>query len=156
MPTKNLIASSPGTARHCAGRGPAGRSLIGALACLGMWRVILWPVWASLHVVRGSGSHGGRHAASELGSPRPAIITPTFFSPPDPSKLSVSGEGSPVSGPIRDLAERCWSGAVPASEFWKPTGQSEELSPGVVFLHTFANMTVVRTRAGLVLVDTSN
>ena len=61
-----------------------------------------------------------------------------------------------MSGPIRDLAERCWSGAVPASEFWKPTGQSEELSPGVVFLHTFANMTVVRTRAGLVLVDTSN
>ena len=61
-----------------------------------------------------------------------------------------------MSGAIRDLAERCWSGAVPASEFWKPTGQSEELSPGVVFLHTFANMTVVRTRAGLVLVDTSN
>ena len=61
-----------------------------------------------------------------------------------------------MTGPIRDLAERCWSGAVPASQLWKPTGQTEELSPGVVFLHTFANMTVVRTAAGLVLVDTSN
>jgi alkyl sulfatase BDS1-like metallo-beta-lactamase superfamily hydrolase len=61
-----------------------------------------------------------------------------------------------VTGPIRDLAERCWSGAVPASQLWEPTGQTEELSPGVVFLHTFANMTVVRTAAGLVLVDTSN
>jgi alkyl sulfatase BDS1-like metallo-beta-lactamase superfamily hydrolase len=45
---------------------------------------------------------------------------------------------------------------VPASQFWKPTGQTEELSPGVVFLHTFANVTVVRTGAGLLLVDTSN
>jgi alkyl sulfatase BDS1-like metallo-beta-lactamase superfamily hydrolase len=61
-----------------------------------------------------------------------------------------------VSGPIRDLAERCWSGAVPAAELWKPTGQAEELADGVVFLHTFANMTVVRTNQGLLLVDTSN
>ncbi len=61
-----------------------------------------------------------------------------------------------MNGPIRDLAERFWSGAVPPSQFWKSTGQTEELSPGVVFLHTFANMTVLRTGAGLVLVDTSN
>ena len=61
-----------------------------------------------------------------------------------------------VSGPIRELAERCWSGAVPAEQFWKPTGQAEELSPGVFFLHTFANMTLVRTAEGLLLVDTSN
>jgi alkyl sulfatase BDS1-like metallo-beta-lactamase superfamily hydrolase len=61
-----------------------------------------------------------------------------------------------VSGPIRDLAERCWAGAVPARQFWTPTGQTEELAPGVVFLHTFANMTVVRTGEGLVLIDTSN
>ena len=61
-----------------------------------------------------------------------------------------------MSGPIRELAERFWSGEVPASQLWKPTGQTEELSPGVVFLHTFANMTVVRTGAGLLLVDTSN
>jgi alkyl sulfatase BDS1-like metallo-beta-lactamase superfamily hydrolase len=61
-----------------------------------------------------------------------------------------------VSGPIRDLAERCWAGAVPADQFWKPTGHTEELTPGVVFLHTFANMTLVRTGEGLLLVDTSN
>jgi glyoxylase-like metal-dependent hydrolase (beta-lactamase superfamily II) len=61
-----------------------------------------------------------------------------------------------VSGPIRDLAERFWSGAVPPGQLWKATGQTEELSPGIVFLHTFANMTVVRTGAGLLLVDTSN
>jgi len=61
-----------------------------------------------------------------------------------------------VSGPIRELAERFWSGAMPAGQLWKPTGQTEELAPGVVFLHTFANMTVVRTGAGLLLIDTSN
>jgi len=61
-----------------------------------------------------------------------------------------------VSGPIRDFAEACWSGAVPPGQFWKPTGRAEELAPGVIFLHTFANMTVLRTGAGLVLVDTSN
>jgi glyoxylase-like metal-dependent hydrolase (beta-lactamase superfamily II) len=61
-----------------------------------------------------------------------------------------------VSRPIRELAEWCWTGAVPADQFWKPTGRAEEIAPGVVFLHTFANMTVVRTGAGLVLIDTSN
>jgi glyoxylase-like metal-dependent hydrolase (beta-lactamase superfamily II) len=61
-----------------------------------------------------------------------------------------------VSGTIRDLAERGWSGAVPAGELWKPTGRAEEIAPGVIFLHTFANITVVRTSAGLVLIDTSN
>ena len=53
-----------------------------------------------------------------------------------------------MSRPISELAERFWAGAVPPGQLWKPTGQ--------VFLHTFANMTVVRTGAGLVLIDTSN
>jgi alkyl sulfatase BDS1-like metallo-beta-lactamase superfamily hydrolase len=61
-----------------------------------------------------------------------------------------------VSGPIRALAEAFWSGAVPPGQLWKPTGQTEELSPGLVFLHTFANVTLLRTGAGLVLIDTSN
>ena len=61
-----------------------------------------------------------------------------------------------MSGAIRELAESAWTGQVPASQLWKPTGRAEEIAPGVVFLHTFANMTVVRTRAGLVLIDTSN
>ena len=51
-----------------------------------------------------------------------------------------------MSGTIRDLAEAGWSGAVPAGQLWKPTGRAEEIAPGVIFLHTFANMTVVRTR----------
>jgi len=61
-----------------------------------------------------------------------------------------------VSGPIRALAEACWSGAIPPGQLWKPTGHTEELAPGVVFLHTFANMTLVRTGVGPVLIDTSN
>ena len=67
-----------------------------------------------------------------------------------------TGRGVVVSGAIRELAEGCWTGQVPASQLWKPTGRAEEIAPGVVFLHTFANMTVVRTGAGLVLIDTSN
>jgi|SRR5690242_13005594 len=59
-------------------------------------------------------------------------------------------------GRIRELAERCWTGAVEPREFWKPTGTTEEIAPGVFFLHAFANVTVVRTDTGLVLVDTAN
>jgi alkyl sulfatase BDS1-like metallo-beta-lactamase superfamily hydrolase len=59
-------------------------------------------------------------------------------------------------GAIRDLAEGCWSGAVEPSRFFAPTGQAEEVADGVVFLHTFANVTVVRTGVGPVLVDTAN
>lgn len=46
---------------------------------------------------------------------------------------------NPRVGAIRELSERFWSGAVPARELWKPTGASEEIVPGVVFLHAFAN-----------------
>jgi alkyl sulfatase BDS1-like metallo-beta-lactamase superfamily hydrolase len=59
-------------------------------------------------------------------------------------------------GAIRDLAEGCWAGTVEPASFWKPTGQAEEIAPGVVFLHTFANVTVVRASTGLVLIDTAN
>ncbi len=59
-------------------------------------------------------------------------------------------------GAILERAERAWQGTIDPREHWKPTGQAEELSPGVVFLHAFANVTVLRTRAGLVLIDTSN
>jgi len=59
-------------------------------------------------------------------------------------------------GAIRELAERSWSGGVEPSLLWKPTGLSEEIAPGVFFLHAFANVTVVRTGSGLVLVDTAS
>lgn len=59
-------------------------------------------------------------------------------------------------GAILELAEGFWSGRVPGAELWKPTGRSEEVTPGVFFLHAFANVSVLRTGAGLVLIDTSN
>ena len=43
-------------------------------------------------------------------------------------------------GAIVDLAERFWNGEVDPRELWKPTGQSEEIAPGLVFLHAFANV----------------
>ena len=59
-------------------------------------------------------------------------------------------------GSIRERAEACWVGRVDPREFWKPTGEREEIAPGVFFVHAFANVTVVRTGRGLVLVDTAN
>lgn len=59
-------------------------------------------------------------------------------------------------GEILDLAERFWQGAVPPRDLWRPTGKREEVAPGVVFIHSWANVTVLRTDAGLVLIDTGN
>jgi alkyl sulfatase BDS1-like metallo-beta-lactamase superfamily hydrolase len=59
-------------------------------------------------------------------------------------------------GAILDLAERAWAGAVDPRQYWRPTGQREEIVPGLVFLHAFANVNVLRTGDGLVLVDTSS
>jgi len=59
-------------------------------------------------------------------------------------------------GVILDLAESFWQGQIPPRDMWRPTGKSEELAPGVVFFHTWANVTAIRTEAGLVLVDTGN
>jgi alkyl sulfatase BDS1-like metallo-beta-lactamase superfamily hydrolase len=59
-------------------------------------------------------------------------------------------------GHIRELAEQCWSGGVEPREFWKPTGATEEIAPGVFFLHAFANVTAVRAGDGLVLIDTGS
>jgi alkyl sulfatase BDS1-like metallo-beta-lactamase superfamily hydrolase len=59
-------------------------------------------------------------------------------------------------GEILELAERFWQGAVPRRALWRPTWKREEVAPGVVFIHSWANVTVIRTDAGLVLVDTGN
>jgi alkyl sulfatase BDS1-like metallo-beta-lactamase superfamily hydrolase len=59
-------------------------------------------------------------------------------------------------GVIRELAEQFWNGRVDPRELWKPTGQSEEIADGLFFLHAFANVSVLRTRDGLLLIDTSN
>ncbi|MFQ5827793.1 MAG: alkyl sulfatase dimerization domain-containing protein [Candidatus Methylomirabilia bacterium] len=59
-------------------------------------------------------------------------------------------------GEILDLAERFWKGRFDPRELLRPTGKTEELVPGVFFLHAWANVTVLRTETGLVLVDTGN
>ena len=59
-------------------------------------------------------------------------------------------------GDILDLAERSWRGDIAPRELWRPTGKQEEIAPGVLFLHTWANVTVIRTTVGLVLVDTGS
>ncbi len=57
-------------------------------------------------------------------------------------------------GAILDLAERGWQGLE--KNLWRTTGASEEIAPGLFFVHTFANVSVARTTAGLVLVDTGS
>jgi len=59
-------------------------------------------------------------------------------------------------GDVLDLAERFWRGEVPRRDLWRPTGKHEELVPGLIFFHIWANVTALRTEAGLVLVDTGN
>jgi len=59
-------------------------------------------------------------------------------------------------GAVLDLAERFWRGEIPRRDLWRPSGKHEELAPGLVFFHTWANVTALRTEAGLVLVDTGN
>jgi alkyl sulfatase BDS1-like metallo-beta-lactamase superfamily hydrolase len=59
-------------------------------------------------------------------------------------------------GAVRDLAERFWRGEVRGLELVRATGAVEEIAPDVLFVHAFANVTAVRTDAGLVLIDTGN
>src|ERR1051326_6313364 len=59
-------------------------------------------------------------------------------------------------GAIRELAEKFWNGDVDRRDLWKPTGATEEIAPGLFFLHAFANVSILCTGAGLVLIDTSN
>jgi alkyl sulfatase BDS1-like metallo-beta-lactamase superfamily hydrolase len=59
-------------------------------------------------------------------------------------------------GDVLKLAERFWRGEITGPELIRATGVSEEIAPGVLFAHAFANVTAIRTKAGLVLVDTGN
>ena len=59
-------------------------------------------------------------------------------------------------GEVLALAERFWQHGATMQDLWRVTGRHEEIAPGVFFLHTWANITLVRTPAGLVLVDTGN
>ena len=59
-------------------------------------------------------------------------------------------------GDVLALAERFWRGEVQGVELVRATGVAEEIAPGVLFAHAFANVTAIRTDDGLVLVDTGN
>jgi alkyl sulfatase BDS1-like metallo-beta-lactamase superfamily hydrolase len=59
-------------------------------------------------------------------------------------------------GVIRDQAEKMFTGAINTRQFHPllPTGEYEEVADGVMFYRWFANITAVKTREGLVLIDT--
>lgn len=59
-------------------------------------------------------------------------------------------------GVIRDQAEKMFTGAITTRKFHPlvPTGEYEEVADGVMFYRWFANVTAVKTREGLVLIDT--
>jgi alkyl sulfatase BDS1-like metallo-beta-lactamase superfamily hydrolase len=61
-------------------------------------------------------------------------------------------------GSVLDLAERSWSGELSESPLGllAPSFETEEIAPGLVFMQGFANVSALRTGAGLVLVDTGN
>jgi hypothetical protein len=59
-------------------------------------------------------------------------------------------------GAVLDLSERFWRGEVRGPELVRASGAVEEIAPDVLFVHAFANVTALRTAAGLVLVDTGN
>lgn len=59
-------------------------------------------------------------------------------------------------GVIRDTSEKLLNGEISTRQFHPlaPTGESEEVADGVMFYRWFANVTAIRTREGMVLVDT--
>ena len=59
-------------------------------------------------------------------------------------------------GDVLTLAERFWRGEIKGPELIRATCVTEEIAPGMLFVHAFANVTAIRTEAGLLLVDTGN
>jgi len=58
-------------------------------------------------------------------------------------------------GAILDLAERSWNAELVGSTgLMRPTFETEEVADGLFFMQGFANVSALRTDAGLVLVDT--
>jgi glyoxylase-like metal-dependent hydrolase (beta-lactamase superfamily II) len=59
---------------------------------------------------------------------------------------------------ILELAERAWAGEFGGGTIGliAPTFQHEEIAPDLHFIHGFANVAVLRTSEGLVLVDTGS
>jgi len=57
-------------------------------------------------------------------------------------------------GRLLELADAFWQGTSTEGHPWQVTGQFEEIADGLFFVHVFANVSVLRTREGLVMVDT--
>jgi alkyl sulfatase BDS1-like metallo-beta-lactamase superfamily hydrolase len=59
-------------------------------------------------------------------------------------------------GVIKDQSEKMFTGAITIRQFHPlmPTGESEEVADSVMFFRWFANVTAIKTREGLVLIDT--
>ncbi|HVP28802.1 MAG TPA: alkyl sulfatase dimerization domain-containing protein [Myxococcota bacterium] len=57
-------------------------------------------------------------------------------------------------GELLELADRYWQGTAADGHPWKVTGKYEEIADGLFFVHVFANVSVLRTDEGLVLIDT--
>jgi glyoxylase-like metal-dependent hydrolase (beta-lactamase superfamily II) len=57
-----------------------------------------------------------------------------------------------------DLADRLWRGETPLEYAYPMTPRNElaEVSEGTAFINSFANVSALRTEAGLVLVDTGS
>jgi len=59
-------------------------------------------------------------------------------------------------GKIKELSDKLFTGeaTIRQTHPFFPTGQTEEVAPGAMFFHWFANVTAIRTKEGLVLIDT--
>jgi alkyl sulfatase BDS1-like metallo-beta-lactamase superfamily hydrolase len=70
--------------------------------------------------------------------------------------VKARARGGADVGDVLTLAERFWRGEVKGADLVRATGVTEEIAAGVLFTHAFANVTAIRSGAGLVLVDTGN
>ncbi|MDQ1396690.1 MAG: hypothetical protein QOG64_1949 [Acidimicrobiaceae bacterium] len=63
-----------------------------------------------------------------------------------------------VASSILDLADKLWTGAADVREHhpFSPRGTIEEVTDGVAFVPSFANVSAIATEEGLVLVDTGS
>jgi len=57
-------------------------------------------------------------------------------------------------GRLLELADQFWQGTTTEGHPWQITGQTEEIADGLFFVHVFANVSVLRTGEGLVMIDT--
>src|SRR5438132_717222 len=76
----------------------------------------------------------------------------------DASAVSVKDarRAAPWSAAASDRRRGSTVRSARGPDLVRATGAVEEIAPGVLFVHAFANVTALRTDAGLVLVDTGN